>query len=272
VLVAGVLLLARLCCARGEREVAIEALVGCEAIAHSSQFLREIRAAQAEIELTQGNLSPVDHWAATYLSHHEDLPYMRQEKEALLFVRLQLARGEAVIALEHLALWKQAAISHGRIRSLLEILILEALAYSQQSDLPQAIATLNEALLLAQPEGFQRLFLDEGAALARLLKSALPELREERLIAYARNLLLAFKAKPEQQEQTGDHHIWLAPLTPQELRVLRLLVSGRSNPEIARELIVSPNTVKTQVRSIYQKLDVRNRQEASDAARHYHLL
>jgi LuxR family maltose regulon positive regulatory protein len=271
-LVAGGLLLARLCYARGEIQQALEALTECEALVHSPQFLREIRACQARIELALGNQSPLEHWSATYMQHNEDLPFMRREEEALLFIRLQIAQEKADKVFNLLAPWKAAAKTQERGHSLLEMLILETQAHFKQKDFSQATTTLIEALTLAQPEDYQRLFLDEGKGMETLLKTTLLDIRDASLASYARRLLLAFAREQGQEEPYGVERPLFEPLSPQELRVLRLLASGRSNPEIARELVVSLNTIKTQVRSIYRKLGVNTRQEACDVARQYHLL
>src|SRR5207248_4487230 len=110
----------------------------------------------------------------------------------------------------------------------------------------------------------------EGETLATLLRTVLVDVREEALLSYVRSLLLAFaQQQAKEQHDTSPHTspaLLVEPLSPQELRVLRLLAAGRSNPEIAEALVVSVNTVKTQVQSIYRKLNVNNRWEAREAA------
>ena len=107
-----------------------------------------------------------------------------------------------------------------------------------------------------------------------LLQATLPALRDEALATYVRTLLRAFASKQgkAQISPAENASLPLEPLSPQEQRVLRLLAAGRSNPEIAEALIVSINTVKTQVQSIYRKLHVQNRWEAREAAQRLHLL
>lgn len=113
--------------------------------------------------------------------------------------------------------------------------------------------------------------------MASLLRSVVSEIKEEPLLTYVRTLLLSFAR--ERQEQSRQETsppppagVLIEPLSPQEQRVLRLLAAGRSNPEIAQELVVSVNTVKTQVQSIYRKLNVNSRWEARESARHLKLL
>ena len=144
--------------------------------------------------------------------------------------------------------------------------------------------------MLALPEGYQRLFLDEGKPMAALLQAMLPEVSEEALVTYIQTLLAAFPtfelpaseadfglrhlpstANPGPSDLQPKIHHLVEPLSPQEERVLRLLVEGLSNQEMAQALIVSLNTVKTQVKSIYRKLQVHSRSEARYAARRLNL-
>jgi LuxR family maltose regulon positive regulatory protein len=118
-------------------------------------------------------------------------------------------------------------------------------------------------------EGYIRLFLEEGTPMLNLLRSLLPQIREKLLLNYLQTVLLAFDQgqRPGQSASTLRQQMLPDPLSPQELRVLRLLVAGRSNAEIASELVVSINTIRTQVSSIYRKLAVSGRFEASAVAR-----
>lgn len=112
------------------------------------------------------------------------------------------------------------------------------------------------------------MFLDAGEQMANVLRSLLPQVHEQPLRAYIRTLLEAF---PGQQDM-GAQASLVEPLSPQEMRVLHLLVQHRSNADIADALVVSVNTVRTQVQSIYRKLDVHTRSAASEVARELHLL
>ena len=108
--------------------------------------------------------------------------------------------------------------------------------------------------------------------MALLLRSLLPQQREPALLAYLQRLLQAFAQEEEPQQDEAPVQQLVEPLSPQEQRVLRLLTTGRSNREIADELVVSVNTVRTQVQSIYRKLNVNNRVAAGEAARQLRLL
>lgn len=116
-----------------------------------------------------------------------------------------------------------------------------------------------------------RLFLDAGEQMAILLRSLLPQMHDQPLLPYIHTLLSAFPGKPQNGTQTQAASL-IEPLSPQEMRVLRLLVQRRSNAEIARELVVSVNTVRTQVQSIYNKLGVHSRSAASEVARELRLI
>jgi LuxR family maltose regulon positive regulatory protein len=175
-------------------------------------------------------------------------------------------------ALKLLEAWRAAAHQHGRTRSELEILCVQALAYADQSNMARANKTLTQALTLAQPKGYRRIFLDEGEQLAQLLQALVPELGKRPIATYATLLLRAFAAARSGQLGLPVASPLLEPLSAQEQRVLRLLATGLSNPEIARELVVSTNTIKTQVQSIYRKLNVNSRDEAADMARQLKLL
>jgi LuxR family maltose regulon positive regulatory protein len=285
VLASGALVQARLLHASGETQQAQEVLAKWEMHTRFSWSLRGIRACQARLQLAQGNLSAVEQWAqekqqadlSQEAEMKEELPLMLRQEEALLLARLHLAQKRGASALQELFPWKEQALAQGRKRSVLEIQILEALAHFACQEYSQARSALLQALRLAYPENYQRLFLDEGSAMAALLKMLLPELREIPLISHARTLLSAFAQEAgtqltEEQAPLRKDALLLEPLSEQEQRVLRLLVAGRSNPEIANTLVISLNTVKTHVQNLYRKLDVHNRVEASETARRLFLL
>lgn len=272
--------------ASGEAGKALELLFRWEKKARFPWPLRLIRIFQARLQLAQGDLPAVERWSQTRedvfgppaLDRGEPrLPLLYQQEEALLLARLHLAQKQGGTALNELVSWKEKALAQGRKRSVLEIQILEALAHVACQEHSQAKTALLQALRLACPENVQRLFLDEGPAMEALLSELLPELREAPLISHARTLLRAFAqdagTQPTEEAATSrSDALLLEPLSEQERRVLRLLVAGRSNPEIANALVISLNTVKTHVQSLYRKLDVHNRVEASSVARRLSLL
>ena len=154
----------------------------------------------------------------------------------------------------------------GRTGSVIEILVLQALAHQMQGDIPAALVPLERALTLAEPEGYVRMFVDEGAPMAVLLEKA-----AKRGIApnYVRQLLTAF-GKAEDRPPVNQGLI--EPLSERELEVLRLLGTDLNGPEIARELIVSLSTLRTHTKNIYTKLGVNNRRAAVRRAEELDLL
>jgi LuxR family maltose regulon positive regulatory protein len=277
VLASGALIQARLLHASGETEKARDMLSAWEMHARFSWPLRELRACRVRLCLAAGDLSVAEQWAREkeQADLEAKLPLLLEQAEALLLARLHIAQARGETALQELAPWKEKARAQGRQQSVLEIQILEALAYVACQEHRQARATLLQALKLAQPQKYQRVFLDEGSAMETLLRTLLPELRETSLLSFARLLLQGFAqdagSQPSQEVSRKDS-LLLEPLSEQEQRVLRLLVAGRSNPEIANLLIISLNTVKTHIQSLYRKLDVHNRVEASEVARRLSLL
>ena len=270
VLTGGVLLQVRLLLARGAAEQAREVLTDLAVQASRPEVLREIQMCQASLALAVGDLVTAQRWAASTAPEPASLTLTRREEEALLLARVRLAEGQAEAALDVLAHWRQEARTGERQRSALHLLVLEALAQQASGASPQARATLLQALRLARPEGYQRLFLDEGQPIASLLQTLLPELREEALSAYVRTLLRA--SRPAQAKQEALPAGLLAQLTPRERRVLQLLAEGASNQEIATQLVVSLATAKKHVASILSKLGAENRTQAIARARARSLL
>ena len=164
------------------------------------------------------------------------------------------------------------AEAKGRMRSVLEVLLLRALALQVQSDLAEALAALVRALVLAEPEGFIRLFLDEGAPMVALLRQA-----RKHTIAPGGYVATLLEVSGEKAATTLDpmslrSSPLLEALTGREREVLRLLMDGASNREIARHLVLSVNTVKKHVLNICGKLGVQSRTQAIAQARTLNLL
>jgi LuxR family maltose regulon positive regulatory protein len=271
------LLQARLYQARGHLLQAHQALQQLLAFAQEHQltsYYRMALAQQVELALATGSSTAVKDWQAISNSPDDAALVMQPEQEDLLRARILIACGEITEALHLLGTWQEEARTWRRLRSELEIQVLQALAYAASSRPAQAEQALKEALILAQPEGFQRLFLEKGEQLSTLLRTLFLDLHEKPLVSYVRGLLLAF-ASLEGEHQATPHAasaLLLEPLTEAEQRVLGLLARGCTNLEIAASLVVSINTVKTQVQSIYRKLNVKSRWEASEAAHRLGLL
>jgi len=235
-----------------------------------------VEAHQARLWILAGNIPAAEHWALkrglsveTSLSELENridrsspISYRRRTDEYLTLVRLLIVQGRCDEALTILVPLRTIAEKWGLKERVVKVLILKALAFQVQDDLEPAMAALLEALSLAEPAGYVRLFVDEGVPMARLLYEA-----TSRGMAtnYAGQLLAAFPAsEPAAREPRGEI---IEPLSDRELDVLRLLAAGMSNPEIAEELYVATSTVSTHCKSIYNKLNVHKRWDAVERAR-----
>lgn len=233
--------------------------------------VRPIPALRARVLAAQGLLNEAFGWAREHGITAGDEPSYLREFERITLARLLLARhateGSAAALAESdrlLARLLQAAEDGRRTGSILEILVLQALAQRANGDLPAALDCLQRALALAEPEGYVRLFANEGAPMASLLATAA---KQGTSPAYARRLRAAAGAE-ETPVQTG----LIEPLSDRELDVLRLLATELDGPDIARELTVSLNTVRTHTSHIYAKLGVNSRRAALRRANELGLL
>ena len=195
----------------------------------------------------------------------DEIPYLR-EPEYLILAHLLLAQGDydAALALSWRLLQKtETANRMGRV---IEVLILQALAFHGKKDMDRALAVLERALSLAQPEGYVRTFLDEGEPLARLLYQA----RSRQTGAgYAAELLTAMGGASGATQPPAQPLI--EPLSVRELEVLKLIEAGYSNQEIASKLYISIATVKRHISTIYAKLGARSRTQAISLGRELRL-
>jgi LuxR family maltose regulon positive regulatory protein len=214
------------------------------------------------------------------------------EMVALAASRVLLAQGSLDEAVAGLTRSIVAAEECGRLGAAIELRILRSLALARWGDAREAAADLERALALAEPEGYVRLFLDEGQPMRILLTQWLDQASAGPLRDYAINLLSQSDAEPQRaavpQEPTSaaqeplanqvvspvepSGQVLVEPLSPRELEVLHLIGQGRTNKEIARQLVVAPGTVKAHTSSIYRKLDVANRTEAVARARRFGIL
>jgi LuxR family transcriptional regulator, maltose regulon positive regulatory protein len=271
-------LLARVYAARGQPIAArrlLDARLSALQLHRTPLLSREVLAEQVRLDILNGDLMAAQQWAQKHAhSVHEELPADLAEHEERLMARLLLKQGRMEEARARLDGVRSAARSAGRAHSVLETQVLMALASACGKRGNEAKRLLQEMLSHAALQGYQRLFLDEGEAMATLLRLLSPGVRDLSLRTYLQTLLRSFaQVQPDQQSTASEASPpLLEPLSAQEQRVLRLLVAGRSNREIAGELVVSINTIRTQVQSIYRKLLVKNRVEASEVARLLRLL
>jgi LuxR family maltose regulon positive regulatory protein len=228
-----------------------------------SPDVRPVAAVRARVQLAQGKLRDALAWAhERHLSAADALSYLH-EFEHITLARILLAQDtpwgaddpsdEATRLLERLL----AAAQEGhRTGSVIEITVLQALDHHARGDVPAALAALEQALTLAEPEGYIRVFIDEGPPMSALLRVAAQQGRPN---DYARDLLVADSARAS---PASTQRGLVEPLSERELHVLRLLRTDLSGPDIARELTVSLNTIRTHTKSIYAKLSVNNRRAA----------
>jgi LuxR family maltose regulon positive regulatory protein len=275
--------MARIRQAEGDHEGALDLLHEAERLYMSdfSPNVRPVAAWKTRVWVAQGRLDEALGWAREQgLSAGDNLSYLR-EFEHITLVRVLLARYksdrtdrsivEAIGMLERLL---KAAQDGGRLGSVIEILVLQALAHHAQGDRPAALVPLERALTLAEPEGYVRLFLDEGSPMAQLLREAAVH---KIMPDYTGKLLAGFEAA--QQMSAGESPLpdgrgpsspaaqpLIEPLSQREIEVLRLFTTDLSGPEIARELTIALSTVRTHTKSIYSKLNVKNRREAVQRA------
>jgi LuxR family maltose regulon positive regulatory protein len=225
--------------------------------------VRPIAALRARVWVMQGEVDAALGWAREHsLSSDGALSYVREFEHVTLARTLMAhqtkdrASRSMLEATTFLARLLAAAEEGQRSRSVIEILILQALAHQTLADMPAAYASLQRALMLAEPEGYVRIFLDEGAPMTALLRAAAqkgiaPD-HVGRLLADTTGI----DRPPAVQQNLVD------PLSSRELEVLQLLRTDLSGPEIARELMVSLNTMRTHTKTIYTKLGVNNRRAA----------
>ncbi len=238
--------------------------------------VRPIPAMKARIWIGQGALREASDWAqARDLTAGDELSYLR-EFEHLTLARLLIAQhkaepsngslGDAFNLLERLL---QAAQTAGRGGSVNEILVLKARVYQVQGRVGTALEALEQALKRAEGERHVRLFLDEGAPMIALLHRA----AAERICpGYVSQLLHAADTGEAAPATSPGTDAMPVQLSERELEVLRLLDSSLTGPEVARQLFVSLNTLRTHTRHIFEKLQVSNRAEAVRRAREHGLL
>jgi len=261
--------------AEGDLDGALDLLDDAERLYVSDYFpnVRPIAALKARVWVAEDRWAEALGWAREQgLSADDDLSYLR-EFEHVTLARALLARSrrtpadgswdEAMALLDRLL---DAAEQGQRGRSVIEILVLQALAHEARRDVRAAVVPLERAVALAEPEGYVRVFVDEGGPIAVLLEDAA---RRRLAPGYVRQLLAALgRTKARAPVQEG----LIEPLSQRELEVLRLLGTDLGGPEIANQLVVSLNTVRTHTRNIYAKLGVNNRRAAVRRAEELDLL
>ena len=307
-LVMGVRAMVRLALARGDLGTAQEALhkaevlLGQEEFANNARWVGETR---VQVWLAQGNLAEAGNWAAQITLSPEAWDPLHKW-EVLLLARVFLAQRQYAQAVETLERFREHLDQPADIEKTLEWMVLSVVALHHAGKRAQAASVAARLLALTEPEGYIRLYLDAGELMRQALLALLEAAgkggphasREDGNSVSAHSISRSYVSRLlavfEQEEQTHAHRAGIPlaswqeiqpvppaaevqrqgaePLSRQELKVLRLLVTGQTYAEMAEALIVSPNTIKTQVSSIYRKLGVSRRAAAIAVTARLHLL
>ncbi|MCO6450768.1 MAG: tetratricopeptide repeat protein [Caldilineales bacterium] len=254
-------LLARVKLAQGDIESALTTLAEADQFVqrhHFAHWQNGITSVRIQTLLQQDNLAEAAQLAETY-----DLPISQ--------ARIHLAQGDPNAALAVLEPIRRQAEAKNWADERLQAMVLQALAYDALGDTKAAMQTLSGALALAAPGGLIRIFIDEGPIMAALLKEAV---NHDIAPDFVQHLLHAFgevEIAPAIAQSPISQPL-LEPLTDREMDVLRLLATELTGPEIARELVVSLNTMRTHTKNIYAKLGVSNRRAAVRRAEELNLI
>jgi len=290
VITLGYTTLARLQMARTEYNQALTTLDTFTHLAQERPFATSLiargAAVRAQVELAQGNLGAATSWVeeSGISAEDDDLSYLH-EREYLTLARVRIAQRRDVPAdripgqtnlflqdvLHLLRRLLTDAEAKARGSSVLELLLLQTQVFAAQGERHEAFSTLKRCLSLAEPEGYVRLFVDEGPPMLVLLRQALARGITPHYVAM---LLAAFgdPAYGAAARPASSYGLLIEPLTERERDVLQLLAEGASNREIAQRLILSTGTVKKYVYNICGKLGVQSRMQALVRARALHLL
>src|SRR5262252_297531 len=283
----GLGMLARIRRAQGDAAGALEATGQAEQVGLSPQMvtlLNPVPVWRARLLLTSGEVAAAARWASERgLGRDDELSYPR-EAEYLVLARVLLAERTYDRALRLLERLHAQAAAQQRTGSIIELSAVQTLALAARGDQAAALASLAGGLILAAPEGYVRVFADEGAPMARLLGRLAAAERTRQAapadvipLQYLDRLALAFqpgsaRPAPRTTRHTAAGAGPAEPLSARELEVLGLLAAGKSNQQIADELVVVLDTVKKHVGHILGKLGAANRTQAVARARALGLL
>ena len=222
----------------------------------SSWFDIIIATTEARLRLAQGDVGAASRWAQRMGLCPDCEIKVGRHKGCYILARILVAQGRLDEALDLLARLLKVAEAAGAMGNVIEVLVLQALACQAQGEIDQALTALERALSLAEPEGYVRTFVDEGAPMGKLLRQAIAQ---GIAVDYVSKLLAALENEMKDERRMTE---LVEPLSERELEVLRFLTTHLSSTEIAEELFISVNTVRSHIKNIYGKLDVHTRREA----------
>jgi LuxR family maltose regulon positive regulatory protein len=234
-----------------------------------------VNSTSVRLWLNQGNLQAVKHWVASQEEYLSSTNKSAFETELILIsqARVMLAMEQPNEAIGLLLNLEESARSSGRNGRLIEILILTALGLQRLGKTEQAWDSLTESLALAEPQGYARIFLDEGQSMQQMITKWLSVAKAKPLRKYASQILKQFESEPnltaakDEKTSSASEQPLIELLSQRELEVLELIALGKTNQEVAQQLVVSRGTIKAHAASIYRKLGVTNRTEAVARAR-----
>lgn len=270
----GLLVMARLAHARGKPDDVQQALARARELAPPAVHLDyrplQVLSWEARIQLSEGKLAEAFDWAADVERSLPitEIPDYRSEVKYLTLVRVKIASGETQEIPESLERLHQVMSDNKRMSSVVEVLNLKALALQAQGKLDEAVVTLGRALSVAKPEGYVRIFVDEGKPMARLLQHTAAKGVE---LDFVTKLLAVLGARTQLKKPSAGPPV-AEELTQREKEVLRLIAAGLSNRESAELLIVTEGTIKKHLNNIFGKLGVRSRTQAAARAKELDLL
>jgi LuxR family transcriptional regulator, maltose regulon positive regulatory protein len=235
---------------------------------------------RAQLLLAQGRAEEAARWVEERgLTEEDEVSYPR-ERDYLVLARVLLAGSDPTRVRGLLERLDALAESQGRRQNLIQIRALRSLALQSAGDHQEALSVLAEALALARPEGYIRVFADEGPPLAALLQSLIRARRRGRGAALSRaarehlNRVVQASQPPTGHPEKAASAVTglIEPLTRRELEVLGFIAAGRPNQEIAEQLVVTLGTVKKHTSHIFNKLGAANRTQAVARARELRLI
>jgi LuxR family maltose regulon positive regulatory protein len=269
----GLIALARVLRATGDYAGAMQAVEKLETTlqtrAQPREFDEDFHTLRVRVQLASGDLQTASRWA-DQIQRSPDFE-SHQDRYRLTLAGIRLAQGKYAEVERLLGGMTPGITAGSRITRQLERNLLLAAAIAGQQRLPEALELFDSSLALAEPDGYIRIFLDVGEP-ARELLAAYLRLSEPGHKAFAQTIIRASSSPGRSGVAGPPSDDLIEPLSGRELEVLCLMALGRTNQEIARQLIVSTGTVKAHTASIYGKLGVANRTEAAARARQLGLL